>query len=306
MEWNGVYPALTTQFTADDEVDFEAFKKSVDSQIQAGVDGLIIGGSLGETSTLTMEEKDALTRYSVEEFSVPIVTNIAEQSTREAVVAAGKAQDGGAHGLMLLPPMRYYADSRETVEFFITVARNTDLPIMIYNNPVDYKIMVTLDMFEELARHDNIEAVKDSTRDTTNLTRMIIRFGDRFKISCGVDTLALESLVMGADGWVAGLVNAFPEETVAIYRLVKAGRLEQAVTIFRWFLPLLELDIHPKLVQNIKLAAAATGLGTENVRAPRLKLAGEERQRVQHIIDKALAHRPTLPDYLSVNPSYDA
>jgi 4-hydroxy-tetrahydrodipicolinate synthase len=300
MEWKGVYPALTTKFTPNDELDFEAFKKNVDFQLKAGVDGLIIGGSLGEASTLSNEEKDELTRYSVKEFSVPIVMNIAEQSTREAIAAAGKAQDYGAVGLMLLPPMRYNADSRETVEFFTTVARNTDLPIMIYNNPIDYKIMVTLDMFEELVRYDNIEAVKESTRDTTNVTRMINRFGDRFKILCGVDTLAVESLLMGADGWVAGLVDAFPQETVAIYRLIKAGRHQEAVKIFRWFLPLLELDIHPKLVQNIKLAEVATGIGTENVRAPRLKLAGEERQRVQDIIDKALAVRPTLPDYLNL------
>ena len=300
MEWKGVYPALTTKFTPNDELDFEAFKKNVDFQLKAGVDGLIIGGSLGEASTLSNKEKDELTRYSVKEFSVPIVMNIAEQSTREAIAAAGKAQDYGAVGLMLLPPMRYNADSRETVEFFTTVARNTDLPIMIYNNPIDYKIMVTLDMFEELVRYDNIEAVKESTRDTTNVTRMINRFGDRFKILCGVDTLAVESLLMGADGWVAGLVDAFPQETVAIYRLIKAGRHQEAVKIFRWFLPLLELDIHPKLVQNIKLAEVATGIGTENVRAPRLKLAGEERQRVQDIIDKALAVRPTLPDYLNL------
>jgi len=300
MEWKGVYPALTTKFTPNDELDFEAFKKNVDFQIKSGVDGLIIGGSLGEASTLSNEEKDELTRYAVKEFSVPIVMNIAEQSTREAIAAAGKAQDYGAVGLMLLPPMRYNADSRETVEFFTTVARNTDLPIMIYNNPIDYKIMVTLDMFEELVRYDNIEAVKESTRDTTNVTRMINRFGDRFKILCGVDTLAVESLLMGADGWVAGLVDAFPQETVAIYRLIKAGRHQEAVQIFRWFLPLLELDIHPKLVQNIKLAEVATGIGTENVRAPRLKLAGEERQRVQDIIDKALAVRPTLPDYLNL------
>lgn len=295
-----MYPALTTKFTPNDELDFEAFKKNVDFQLKAGVDGLIIGGSLGEASTLSNEEKDELTRYAVKEFSVPIVMNIAEQSTREAIAAAGKAQDYGAVGLMLLPPMRYNADSRETVEFFTTVARNTDLPIMIYNNPIDYKIMVTLDMFEELVRYDNIEAVKESTRDTTNVTRMINRFGDRFKILCGVDTLAVESLLMGADGWVAGLVDAFPQETVAIYRLIKAGRHQEAVKIFRWFLPLLELDIHPKLVQNIKLAEVATGIGTENVRAPRLKLAGEERQRVQDIIDKALAVRPTLPDYLNL------
>ncbi len=302
MEWKGVFPALTTMFTANDELDFEAFNKNVDFQISSGVDGLILGGSLGEASTLTKSEKNDLTRYTVEEFGqkVPVVMNIAEQSTSQAVEAANMAQDNGAVGLMLLPPMRYNADGPETVEFFTTVARNTDLPIMIYNNPVDYKIMVTLEMFDELAKYDNINAVKESTRDTTNITRMINRFGDRIKILCGVDTLALESLLLGANGWVAGLVDAFPQETVAIYRLAKAGRIEDALKIYRWFMPLLELDIHPKLVQNIKLAEVATGIGTENVRAPRLKLAGSERERVLGIINKALAVRATLPDYLNL------
>jgi 4-hydroxy-tetrahydrodipicolinate synthase len=172
---------------------------------------------------------------------------------------------------------------------------------MIYNNPVDYKIEVTLDMFEELAEMSNIQAVKESTRDVTNVTRMINRFGDRYKLLCGVDTIAMEELLLGADGWVAGLVCAFPRETVAIYRLVKAGRIEEATAIYRWFMPLLELDIHPKLVQYIKLAEAQAGMGTEYVRAPRLTLVGEERKRILHIIDTALANRPLLPDYLSIS-----
>ncbi|WP_243771211.1 dihydrodipicolinate synthase family protein [Mucilaginibacter rubeus] len=166
---------------------------------------------------------------------------------------------------------------------------------MIYNNPVDYKVEVTLDMFEELAAYENIQAVKESTRDISNVTRMINRFGERFKIFTGVDPLAMESLVMGADGWVAGLVDAFPKETVAIYRLVKAKRYDEALAIYRWFLPVLELDIHPKLVQYIKLAEVATGIGTENVRAPRLPLIGAEREKVQKIINDALAARPELP-----------
>jgi 4-hydroxy-tetrahydrodipicolinate synthase len=166
---------------------------------------------------------------------------------------------------------------------------------MIYNNPVDYKIEVTLDMFEELIEAGNIESVKESTRDVSNVTRMINRFGDRIKILCGVDTIAVEELLMGAVGWVGGLVGAFPAETVAIYHLVKAGRVEEARLIFRWFLPLLELDLHPKLVQYIKLAETATGLGTEYVREPRLPLIGEERVRVQKIINDSLASRPILP-----------
>jgi 4-hydroxy-tetrahydrodipicolinate synthase len=171
---------------------------------------------------------------------------------------------------------------------------------MIYNNPVDYKIEVTLDMFGELVECPNIGAVKESTRDVTNVTRMINRFGNRISILCGVDTLAMEELCLGADGWVAGLVDAFPRETVAIFRLVKAGRIEEAARIYRWFMPLLELDIHPKLVQYIKLAAAETGIGSEQVRPPRLPLAGEERESILHIIRQGIANRPTLPDYLNI------
>ena len=173
---------------------------------------------------------------------------------------------------------------------------------MIYNNPVDYKTLVTLDMWEELLEVSNIQAVKESTRDVTNVTRMINRFGGRLKILCGVDTLAMEEMLLGADGWVAGLVCAFPAETVAIYRLVKAGRIEEALAIYRWFMPVLELDIVPKLVQYIKLAEVQTGIGSEYVRAPRLTLVGKERERVLSIIGESVATRPALPDYLSILP----
>ena len=203
---------------------------------------------------------------------------------------------------MLLPPMRYKADDRETVEYFKTVADSTNLPIMIYNNPIDYKVEVSLAMFEELGECMNIQAVKESTRDVSNVSRMISRFGDRFAILCGVDTLAMEELLMGAEGWVGGLVCAFPRETVAIYRLVKGGKLEEALSIYRWFLPLLELDLHPKLVQYIKLAEQQTGIGSETVRAPRLPLIGKERDSILQIINDAIACRPELPDYLAVKP----
>jgi 4-hydroxy-tetrahydrodipicolinate synthase len=192
--------------------------------------------------------------------------------------------------------MRYKADDRETVQYFKDVSESTPLPIMIYNNPVDYKIDVTIDMFAELASMSNIQAIKESTRDVTNVTRLRNAFGDRFSILCGVDTLALEELVLGADGWVAGLVCAFPAETVAVFKLVKAGRLEEAINIYRWFMPLLELDIHSKLVQYIKLAESKTGLGSEYVRRPRLKLEGAERQRIENIIDTGIKNRPVLPN----------
>jgi len=302
VTWKGVYPAILTPFKSDDSIDFKTFKLNVDAQLDAGIDGIILAGSLGEASTLSNQEKTELLLYckDVTQKRVPVIINIAEQSTRCAVQAANEAEINGADGLMLLPPMRYNADDRETVVYFKTVAENTSLPIMIYNNPVDYKILTTLDMFEEMAIHSNIHAVKESTRDITNITRMRNRFGNRFKILCGVDTLSYESLCAGADGLVAGLVDAFPRETVAIYRMVKAGYYQEALKIYRWFLPVLELDIKPKLVQYIKLAATLTGIGTEHVRPPRLTLEGREREEILAIINEAIETRPELPDYLNL------
>jgi 4-hydroxy-tetrahydrodipicolinate synthase len=296
FEWKGVFPALLTPFTADDQVDLAMFEKNLDAQVDAGVHGIIIAGSLGEASTLTLAEKEALVKFSVSKLAgkIPVIMNIAEGATRDAVLQAKLAKEWGADGLMLLPPMRYKADDRETVEFFKAVARNTDLPIMIYNNPVDYKIDVTLDMFQELTEFPHINAIKESTRDVTNITRLKNRFGNRFAILCGVDPLTVEELALGADGLVAGLVDAFPKETVVMYNLVKAGKMDEAIAIYRWFMPLLELDIHPKLVQYIKLAAVQTGIGTEYVRAPRLPLVGEERERVLKVINDGIASRPKL------------
>jgi 4-hydroxy-tetrahydrodipicolinate synthase len=296
FEWKGVFPALLTPFTADDQVDLIMFEKNLDAQVEAGIHGIIIAGSLGEASTLTLAEKESLVKFSVLKLAgkIPVIMNIAEGATREAVLQAKLAKEWGADGLMLLPPMRYKADDRETVEFFKEVARNTDLPIMIYNNPVDYKIDVTLDMFQELTEFPHINAIKESTRDVTNITRLKNRFGNRFAILCGVDPLTVEELALGADGLVAGLVDAFPKETVVMYNLVKAGKMDEAIAIYRWFMPLLELDIHPKLVQYIKLAAVQTGIGTENVRAPRLPLVGEERERVLKVINDGIASRPKL------------
>lgn len=296
FEWKGVFPALTTQFKKNDELDLPMFEKSLRSQLDAGVNGIVLGGTLGEASTLTTAEKEILVRFAIEMINgkVPVVLNIAESSTKDALQQTANAVKWGVDGLMLLPPMRYKADDQETVVYFKTIAESTDLPIMIYNNPVDYKIEVTLGMFDELQSCKNITAVKESTRDVSNVTRMRNRFGDRYKILCGVDTIAMEELLLGADGWVAGLVCAFPKETVLIYKLVKTGKIEKATKIYRWFMPLLELDIHPKLVQYIKLAASQTGLGSEYVRAPRLILEGAEREKILSIIHQGIATRPNI------------
>ena len=297
FQWKGVFPALTTPFNSTDELDLEMFEKNLEAQLLAGVHGLIVGGSLGEASTITQEEKAQLVKTSIHKVKgkIPVILNIAEASTREAIHQTKLAAAWGADGLMLLPPMRYRSATSETLAYFKSIAASTDLPIMIYNNPIDYGIEVTPDMFEELAKVESIQAVKESTRDVTNITRMRNRFGERFQLLCGVDTLAMEELCMGADGWVAGLVDAFPEETVIIYELIRQGRFEEAKKIYSWFLPLLELDIHPKLVQYIKLAGSVTGLGSEYVRAPRLKLEGEEREKILRIINDAIACRPVLP-----------
>ena len=300
VNWTGVYPALLTPFKQDDTVDFDMFEKNMEAQIDAGIDGAVLGGSLGEASTLTKAEITSLIIFAKEivKERIPIIVNIAEQSTSEAIKMAMNAEKNGADGLMVLPPMRYKADEHETVAYFKAIAASTALPVMIYNNPYDYKIEVTLNMFEELSVVPTIRAVKESTRDVSNVTRMINRFGTRFKILCGVDTLALEELALGADGWVGGLVDAFPAETVAIYRLMKANRYQEALAIYRWFLPVLELDLHAKLVQYIKLAATQTGIGSEYVRAPRLQLKGTERNKVLEVIEQAINTRPALPDYL--------
>lgn len=300
LNWKGVYSALLTPFDDSDNIDFKLFDLNIKAQIDAGVNGVVLGGSLGEASTLTREEKNDLLICAKEvvENKIPVILNIAEQSTRDAIKVAQNAEDNRADGLMVLPPMRYKADDLETLEYFKNIAANTSLPIMVYNNPHDYKIEVTLDMFEQLEKIPTIQAIKESTRDVSNVTRLKNKFNNRFKILCGVDTLAFEELVLGADGWIGGLVDAFPNETVAVYQLLKAGKYHEALKIYRWFLPLLELDIHPKFAQYIKLAATQTGLGSEYVRAPRLKLVGAERERILLLINNSIEARHAILDHL--------
>jgi len=299
MEWKGVMPAITTKFTDSDKLDINLFNKNLDFQLKSGVDAIVLAGSLGEASTLTQDEKNILTKNTVDFVNkkIPVVVNIAEQSTRDAIKSVKEAEKYGANGLMVLPPMRYKSGKKETINYFESIANSTSLPIMVYNNPVDYGIEVTIDMFEKLLKCDNITAVKESTRDISNVTRLKNSFGSRLKIMTGVDTIALESLLMGADGWIAGLVCAFPEETVAIYKLKIQGKIKEAVQIYRWFLPLLELDINPKLVQNIKLAESLLGIGSEYVRLPRQPLIGKEREYVLNVINTGIKNRPDLSNY---------
>ncbi|MBK9981923.1 MAG: dihydrodipicolinate synthase family protein [Saprospiraceae bacterium] len=302
LPWSGVYSAVTSKFDDEGQLDPEAFLNNLRIQVNAGINAIIIGGSLGESSTISHDERIEMLYTARSEFKqkIPILINIAEGSTHNAVSLAMRAEDSGADGLMVLPPMMYKATDAEVVDFFADIATSTSLPILVYNNPVDYKIEITPLMFDLLLKYDTIQAVKESTRDTANITRLRNWFGDRLKILTGVDTIATESIIMGADGWVAGLVNAFPAETVAIFRLIKAGQIDRAIEINKWFLPLFELDISPQLVQNIKLAESISGTGTEYVRSPRKMLSGTHRERIVTIVESAIALRPDVSGYLNL------
>lgn len=296
LNWSGIFPAMLTPFHENGDLDLEMLSINIEAQLAAGSEGLILAGTLGEASVLTTDEKFELLTYTLTVVNgrCPVLLNVAENTTKDAVAFAQKAEALGASGLMVLPPMRYRADDVEIITYFRTVAQSTSLPILIYNNPVDYGIYITLDMFEELLQEPNVQAVKESTRDLTNITRLRNRFGDRLKILGGVDTIFLESLVVGADGTVAGLVDAFPRETFAIFDAFRKGDIKKEIDIYRWFMPLLELDIQPKLVQYIKLAATKEGLCTPHTRAPRLPLEGKEKERINKIIDDAIASRPQI------------
>ncbi|HXH04535.1 MAG TPA: dihydrodipicolinate synthase family protein [Candidatus Competibacteraceae bacterium] len=298
IDWSGVFPAVTTKFKPDQSLDLAATARGIRAQLEAGVDGIIAIGSLGENQVLEREEKLEVVRCALETCAgrAPLVVTVAERSTAAACRFAEEVARLGAQGLMVLPGMGYVADRRETLAHYRSVAQATELPIMVYNNPVSYRVDITPEMFAELADEPRFQAIKESSDDIRRQTDIRNLTGERYRIFCGVDDLALESLLLGADGWVAGLVCAFPHETVALYRLARAGRVQEAVRLYHWFMPLLHLDVSTKLVQNIKLAEVLAGLADNDcVRAPRLPLAGEERARVEAIVRKALATRPTLP-----------
>ena len=297
QRWAGVFPALTTKFRQDGSLDVSAIEKHIAWQIESGVDGLVVLGSLGENGTLEPDEKDAVIRTAarVAGGRIPLLAGVAETSTLRAAKFVERAAKCGATGVMLLPAMQYVSDRRETMSHFRAVAAASPLSIMLYNNPVAYRVDTTPEMFADLADEPKFVAIKESSDDIRRITDIKNLVGDRYQIFAGVDDLALESAVIGADGWVAGLVCAFPRETVALFRLVKTGRIAEALLLYRWFTPLLHLDVSIKFVQNIKLAEALAGVGSEHVRPPRLPLDGDERRRVEEIVRRALSTRPTLP-----------
>jgi len=294
--WKGVYPALTTKFKADFSLDFDAMAEHLEFQLDAGVHGLIILGSLGENATLTMEEKLQLTEFFHRQLAgrVPLLACIAESDTRQACEFAAQSQEIGVDGFMLLPPMRYPSNQRETLAYLEQVAVASDLPVMLYNNPVAYGTDLTPEDFERLAENPKFVAIKESSADTRRIPEIRRRLGDRFAIFCGVDDLAFECFSLGATGWVAGLVVAFPNETVQLYDLMCAKKWGEARELYEWFLPLLHLDIGPRFVQQIKLVEEIVGVGSARVRSPRLALSDVEDGYVRKVVAQALASRPTL------------
>lgn len=297
VNWRGVFPAATTEFRANQAVDIPATLAHLDRMIEAGIHGLIMLGTVGENCSLEYAEKIEVLAASVEHVAgrVPVLTGVAECTTKLACRFAGDAKKAGVDGLMVLPAMVYKSDPRETVAHFRGVAGATDLPIMIYNNPVSYHVDITPEMFADLADEPNFVAIKESSENVRRITDLVNVCGDRYILFCGVDDLVLESLLLGATGWVSGLVNAFPAENRLLWDLAEAGRWEEARAVYRWYTPLLHLDTHIKLVQYIKLANQECGLGSEIVRAPRLPLVGEERERVLAVIRRGMATRPAIP-----------
>jgi 4-hydroxy-tetrahydrodipicolinate synthase len=296
IDWRGVFPASTTEFRPDQSLDLPATLRHLDRMIEAGVHGMIMLGTVGENCSLDYREKLDVLRATVEHVAgrVPVLTGVAEGTTALACRFAADAQRAGVDGLMVLPAMVYKSDPRETVAHFRAVARATDLPILVYNNPVSYSVDITPEMFADLADEPRFEAIKESSENVRRITDLKNACGDRYALLCGVDDLVLESLLLGAVGWVSGLVNAFPAENRLLWDLADSGRWEEARALYRWYTPLLHLDTQVKLVQYIKLAAQECGLGSEVVRAPRLILEGAEREQVLAIIRRGIATRPRV------------
>jgi 4-hydroxy-tetrahydrodipicolinate synthase len=294
VKWTGVYPAAITHFRPDQSLDLAATMKHVDVMIASGIHGLIMLGTVGENCSLEYGEKLEVLRTTVQHVKkrIPVLSGVAEYTTPLACRFAADAQKAGVDGLMVLPPMVYKTDARETLTHFRAVARSTPLPILIYNNPVSYGVDIRPELFVELATEPTLVAIKESSENPRRITDIINLCGNRYQLLCGVDDLAFESFLLGARGWVSGLVNAFPRENRLMWDLLEAGKITEAREIYRWYMPLLHLDTHVKLVQYIKLAVQECGLGSELTRSPRLPLEGEERERILGVIRKSIQNRP--------------
>lgn len=296
-KWRGVFPAVTTQFHADESLNHAAMERHYAQQIEAGVHGLVTCGSLGEASTLSFEEKLEVTQTAlrVANGRVPVLVNVSNSRTLDAERFGARAAELGVQGLMVMPSVLYAADAAEAKAHLRAVAKAAQLPMMVYNNPVSYKVDLTPDDFRDLADCEWIVAIKESTDNIRRITDLRNAVGNRYQLFMGVDDLSFEGLAVGADGLLAGLCVAFPHETVALYNLMQAGQWQDALRLYQWFMPLLHLDVSNKLVQNLKLVSAMVDVGSEHVRRPRQPLTGNERARVMAIVNQALAQRPVLP-----------
>lgn len=295
--WRGVFPALPTQFHEDLSVDIDGTMRHFEALLDAGVHGMVLLGTIGENNSLTPEEKREVLRAGVEvaRGRIPVLTGVSEFTTAAACRYAADAAEIGVDGLMVLPAMAYRADRREAVAHFRSVAAASPLPILCYNNPKVYGVDLTPDVFVELADVETIVAIKEASGDPRRLTDIVNAVGDRYILFAGLDDVVLESVMLGAVGTVFGVVNAFPAETIYMWELATRGEWDKALEIYRWMMPLLHLDDHPKLVQYMKLMSQECGYGHERVRPPRLPLVGEERERILEIIRRAKETRPEIP-----------
>lgn len=297
MKWQGVFPAMTTAFNADLSIDHKAVAKQTSWLISNGCKGIVALGSLGESATLSFDEKVAILRTCAGALAdkAPLVAGIASLSTMEAIELAKAAQKAGCSGLMILPPYVYSTDWREMKAHVQAVLRATNLSCMLYNNPIAYKTDFIPEQISELAReHENLHAVKDSSGDARRITGIKALCGDRLALYVGLDDMVVEGVRAGATGWIAGLVNALPRESVALFDLVSSGQTDKTAALYRWFLPLLRMDTVPKFVQLIKLVQKELGTGTEYVRPPRLVLEGSEREEAMRVIRHVMKERSTL------------
>ena len=299
INWQGVYPAVTTQFNSDDSINYDSTQQMLDNLINEGVHGIIVNGTVGENCSLRPEEKRQVMKAALEVVNgrVPVLTGVAETTTQFAIEYCRDAESIGIDGLMTLPGMVYRSTEREAINHYQQIARNTSLPVMVYNNPVTYGVDLSIEGMQTLAAEQNIVAVKEATEDTRRVTELFNAFNDRFVVFGGVDDIALESLMLGATGWISGLTNVFPRESVAIFELAQQQRFEEAREIWRWFLPLLRLDTIPTLVQCIKYAEQLAGRGSEVVRAPRMVLPDNEKRYVESLFNQAMETRIDLSKY---------
>lgn len=298
VNWSGVFPAVTTQFNDDFSINLEQTHQVISNVIRDGVSGLVVCGSVGENTSLSAEEKIAVTEVAVDAAKgrVPVICGVAEFTSVQAANVANAVRRAGVDGVMLMPALVYGSKPFETAEHYRYVAKNADVPLMVYNNPPIYKNDVTPEILISLADCDNVVCFKDSSGDTRRFIDVRNEVGDRFVLFAGLDDVVLESLAVGAEGWVSGMSNVFPQEGETIFRLCKAGRFAEAMPIYEWLMPILHLDARPDLVQCIKLCEEIAGRGSALTRPPRLALQGEDRAHVEAIMAKALAKRPALPD----------